>query len=990
MMRMHLFSILALFICWITIVNAAVANVNWATYISDNVGDGGAYTSAMDSNGVIYVSIFTDGSGHFLPKTTGTSFLNPCASGTQGAICRIYADGTLHWCTYGSAPYMNLYIDFDGGVLVHDTRIVSGRCPTSYLNLFITSDALDNTYDSATDQILYKMTTSGVLQYGTYIKGGYMGAQCVVVAGENCWATLSSTPNVAVGDNFNSAGVLLICLPMGGGSRYVKFSGSWGIGPPSVRLNSVFVFGDYIYAAGKCDSAVSPTLYNSYSTHYGSGLCPCMICWSLIDGSLVFKSIMFKGNGADSATGDLNNYISFAVSGDDGSWIRGVTSSYVNGFPTPNGFRTVQQNGDLYLFSIRHYINAPCGQGGFTVQWCQEFGTYIGGSTDDTGGAGGLFSTQFPHVIYATSYYTTPSGRSGDPIINSPFPSINWVNTDQHALYRILVDHCGIPTLDWSFPPMGSNGFYFNVFPVNQGCLTLIGGGIQGSDTVFAWPGVKPIITQSNFVGPYSGLLKILQSDDSRCSSSWNLQPALPCNPCHTSKFAQFNPTCQCPVGFIVNFTLPGNVVNASFSGCMSCPVGTYKFNDTLCIVCPPGSYYTGPSYLSCTLTPTGTYQDQSGYSNYTFCPAGTSQASLGATSLATCMPCSLGYFSPNAGAAQCLPCCAGYWSATLRATECVPCGVGYYNSNSGSQSLLACIKCPIFGETSPQGSPSVGNCSCPPFAVYDGGGTFCSCDVGAGAFSTTPLSCFPCAANAYKATVSNGPCTPCPSGSFVLSPPGLNFTDCSCGGNRVITDPVSGNCACGPGYGLSGGSCVACSAFTYKVEAADGPCTQCPLLSSVPTALLPGKAPTDCVCFSNSVFNPNPSIFACECNAGFGFQGASAQSPCTPCGAGSYKSSQGNFLCTPCPTFSKIILTSTAVSISECVCQNNKYMKDGACVDCPNGGNCTSGFLFASNGFWRPNVTYLEFAACVPPGACTGGYVINSSARDVVVEGNN
>jgi hypothetical protein len=69
------------------------------------------------------------------------------------------------------------------------------------------------------------------------------------------------------------------------------------------------------------------------------------------------------------------------------------------------------------------------------------------------------------------------------------------------------------------------------------------------------------------------------------------------------------------------------------------------------------------------------------------------------------------------------------------------------------------------------------------------------------------------------------------------------------------------------------------------------------------------------------------------------------SQNTCPNCGNDGY-SGYGAKYCTPCPANSQLIGTSTATSISQCICQNGYFgilnAYNDTCKACPTGGSCT------------------------------------------------
>ena len=186
--------------------------------------------------------------------------------------------------------------------------------------------------------------------------------------------------------------------------------------------------------------------------------------------------------------------------------------------------------------------------------------------------------------------------------------------------------------------------------------------------------------------------------------------------------------------------------------------------------------------------------------------------------------------------------------------------------------------------------------------------------------------NCFVCPANSWCHTGNE---TECPDNT--LSPEGSTHINA---------------CICTAGHtGLSNGArCTACIAGTYKVSTGTASCSNCPedTYSAVVGANSPDSC-TDCGAYSSSP-NGSPQIERCRCNAGYtGNNGGT----CSPCRAGTYKSTKGPETCKNCNegTFST---SSAATSASTCeTCPTDSTSDSGTGSE----ENCG-----CNDGFWNTN----------------------------------
>ena len=213
----------------------------------------------------------------------------------------------------------------------------------------------------------------------------------------------------------------------------------------------------------------------------------------------------------------------------------------------------------------------------------------------------------------------------------------------------------------------------------------------------------------------------------------------------------------------------------------LSCPAGTYIDNFS-CKQCSEGTYSTSENQFSCTNCPVGTYTNTTGQTSCFNCPDGTYNPNTNSTSSSSCIKCDIGQRN-NSDHSACESCPAGSYKG-INDPTCLFCPPGTYNSNTGSTSILDCLKCAP-GQITNIGSTNIEQCeSCPP-------GTY-----------EYNRACISCPTGTYNSTAGSTKCTPCPNNG--LSDEGS--TDISFCNN------------CGYGFYKSNtGGCIKCSSGTYK-----------------------------------------------------------------------------------------------------------------------------------------------------------------------------
>ncbi|EKX34852.1 hypothetical protein GUITHDRAFT_119038 [Guillardia theta CCMP2712] len=426
---------------------------------------------------------------------------------------------------------------------------------------------------------------------------------------------------------------------------------------------------------------------------------------------------------------------------------------------------------------------------------------------------------------------------------------------------------------------------------------------------------------------------------------------------------------------------------------CMPCSPGTYKdiAGNEACTACPTGrdsaifggvslsSCYCLPGYtgLDCNPCGPGYYKEVVGSGSCQACPPGYFQPVQAATSPARCLPCSLGYYSDvNASRSPCTACPINTYADTLASVQCTPCQ-GNSSSSEGAISQSRCLCNPGYDAYSPgvcepcsvgYYKGSLGNVACQicPDGYYSDHGATTACTV-CPANSWAPTgsatvsaclcipgytlvggSCEPCPAGTYKPTISNANCTSCPAITYLPYTGSTNESQCfACPPHSTsgVGTPVISGCACDSGYQRVQDSCLECGAGQYSIG--QGQCAECP--ANTYTVMPTATSVLYCSFCPNNTFSPPGSsiISACTCLAGY----IAAQDglACTPCPAGTYKTTTGGtfynasgacqecpidtytevqaqtWACTPCPAYSYTLQSRTS-NASHCICESGHY----------------------------------------------------------------
>jgi hypothetical protein len=229
----------------------------------------------------------------------------------------------------------------------------------------------------------------------------------------------------------------------------------------------------------------------------------------------------------------------------------------------------------------------------------------------------------------------------------------------------------------------------------------------------------------------------------------------------------------------------------------MQCPLHSESGNGSTGCLCIPGyeGGYGNDYTLLCTACPLHTYKELAGNHECTACPLNSTTKLLAATEVRQCN-----------------------------------CGEAFYQYGT-----YQCKLCPDNSVANQGGNILTHSGSGVYYTKSVEAGSFCECDMGytppeyidgfdiIGGLSKTQLhltyECMQCRSQEYKNYVSNGFCTPCPSGS---------------------ANPVNHQCQCMPGWTVSAYFneqsktywCDQCEAGKYKHTWGDAVCEQCPEFS--------------------------------------------------------------------------------------------------------------------------------------------------------------
>ena len=158
--------------------------------------------------------------------------------------------------------------------------------------------------------------------------------------------------------------------------------------------------------------------------------------------------------------------------------------------------------------------------------------------------------------------------------------------------------------------------------------------------------------------------------------------------------------------------------------------------------------------------------------------------------------------------------------------------------------------------------------------------------------------------------------CEACPAG-FTSGVGSVGSAACEsmCPANAAHA-PATTTCQCNAGFSLSGATCAACPAGTFKAAAGDGACTPCAAGTASATAALSTACPA---CLAGTV------------------QPLQQQTSCSNCPAGTFKIGTNGLTCDPCPAGTASATTQRVAVCPPCPAgQIQTLAAQTACDNCP------------------------------------------------------
>jgi hypothetical protein len=161
------------------------------------------------------------------------------------------------------------------------------------------------------------------------------------------------------------------------------------------------------------------------------------------------------------------------------------------------------------------------------------------------------------------------------------------------------------------------------------------------------------------------------------------------------------------------------------------------------------------------------------------------------------------------------------YLSNYTGQTECLTCPLGTHNEYTGQTTCITCDWCTQYaGVLTCRASDAFG----------------CQCTIGYGV-NTYNNNCEQCLAGTYKGTISDEPCSICPSNTYSL----VGSSACTQCQPNTHSFQGSGSCTgdCPAGYELSASltSCVLCAGGKYKNATGSNNCESCAVGTYMPTS---------------------------------------------------------------------------------------------------------------------------------------------------------
>lgn len=369
---------------------------------------------------------------------------------------------------------------------------------------------------------------------------------------------------------------------------------------------------------------------------------------------------------------------------------------------------------------------------------------------------------------------------------------------------------------------------------------------------------------------------------------------------------------------------------------CISCDAGFYLDQTSLtCLACPVHSTTTqfanatAPTDCVCEIGFTnGTsecqacahafYKTDIGNFSCVACIANSNTSHQGSTGIDDC-ECSAGFTRDDDNSLlPCLPCNPGSFKSVLGDIECSDCPPNHFCPTGATNPL----PCPLLS-TSSANSDTVDDCACIPGTFYTNTDEEFVCDY--------------CPPGQYSDTAHQSACLNCPADTFYNQYGADSLSTCiacpddafSALGSDDVTD-----CFCNLGYaGDPGTQCTACEPGTYRENANEYICTNCPsgtynavAASSTAGACLSCPEDQDSAAGSDSLFD-------CVCNPGFSATRDGEGWLCVPCPTGQYQQLSNSSACNECGpgTFSTAV---EATSPDTCVaCSDGRYSLGDASV---------------------------------------------------------
>ena len=373
----------------------------------------------------------------------------------------------------------------------------------------------------------------------------------------------------------------------------------------------------------------------------------------------------------------------------------------------------------------------------------------------------------------------------------------------------------------------------------------------------------------------------------------------------------------------------------SSGSGSCFCDAGFYSLAQSICSLCPQGTFKTGRGNHNCDFCGVGTYGTEEGATSHMSCLlCGLNSFSIGPGSVScqcnagffgissSCNLCWEGKYTNVSGLSTCLDCSAGLYNAYRGSTTCLMCEEGTYSTKLGADVCQRCLQ----NSLSPAGSR---NCSCNLGFYRSHDGICLSCQPGSYSGSYESTACDLCRKGEYSTSSESSACTLCSEGKYspvIAAREESVCQNCSNNSHSTAGSVEMENCSCNAGYSVGNNSCEACSVGKYKSAAGSLNCTECSVLTS--TDQIASVSSLDCIPCEMGMYWENTSCFICpagkfsanvtipcqQCSPGT-FNNQTGQTACFMCNDGQFSPSKGAVSCMQCP------LNSFSAKF-QCICQ--------------------------------------------------------------------